>query len=365
MIPAPYLRSGFCFFTFAAAQSENRMSKPLKTFICYAHEDHEVVDGLKKQLAIFEKKGLLQIWSDGKILAGEHWDKSIKTQLEHAEIILLFISVDFINSDYIEKNELQAALQRHRDGHATLIPIIVRPCHWAEYFDIGQFQALPSKARPILSSHFPHLEEAFFEIASGVKKTAEDLRDKKIADAIRAEEETSAQKKVEAKASRLAKKNETQRIKDGVAWRTAKKLDSIEAYEIYLAHNHTLYSGKAHKQISELKFRQDADLMVREKANKFSIGLYTFDYKNLTLSTEGYSETLTPMEADLLKLLNNHRNQVLKRSEILVPIWGEDDYKSGRSLDVFITRLRKYLSLDKRIEIENIHGVGFNFRVKD
>ena len=135
---------------------------PLNTFICYAHEDHEVVDGLKKQLAIFEKKGLLQLWSDGKILAGEHWDKSIKAQLELAELILLFVSVDFINSDYIETTELEAALQRHRYGHATLIPIIVRPCHWAEHFDIGQFQALPLKARPILSSHFLHRDEAFF-----------------------------------------------------------------------------------------------------------------------------------------------------------------------------------------------------------
>lgn len=86
------------------------MLQPLKTFICYAHEDHEVVEGLKKQLVIFEKRGLLQIWSDGKILAGEHWDKAIKTQLEGADIILLFISVDFVNSEYINSP------LRKRDG---------------------------------------------------------------------------------------------------------------------------------------------------------------------------------------------------------------------------------------------------------
>ena len=96
-----------------------------------------------------------------------------------------------------------------------------------------------------------------------------------------------------------------------------------------------------------------------------SVGYYSFDYKNLSLTTEGYSETLTQKEADLLKLLNEHRNQVVKRSFILETIWGKDDYFLGRSLDVFISRLRKYLNLDDRIKIENIHGVGFKFRVDD
>jgi two-component system, OmpR family, response regulator VicR len=96
-----------------------------------------------------------------------------------------------------------------------------------------------------------------------------------------------------------------------------------------------------------------------------SIGKYEFDYKNLSLTTEGYAETLTQKEADLLQLLSDHRNQVVKRSFILITIWGKDDYFLGRSLDVFISRLRKYLSLDDRIKVENIHGVGFKFRVDD
>jgi len=93
------------------------------------------------------------------------------------------------------------------------------------------------------------------------------------------------------------------------------------------------------------------------------IGVYTFDYKNLSLSAEGYAETLTQKEADLLKLLFEHKNQVVKRSFILETIWGKDDYFLGRSLDVFISRLRKYLSKDERIKVENIHGVGFKFRM--
>lgn len=245
------------------------MSQALKTFICYAHEDHEVVEGLKKQLVIFEKKGLLQIWSDGKILPGEHWDKSIKNQLEHAEIILLFISVDFINSDYIEKTELQAALQRHRDGHAILIPIIVRPCHWAEYFDIGQFQALPNKARPILSSHFLHRDEAFFEIAEGLKKTAEDFREKKLAAAARAEAEAAAEKEQAEKAAKLAAAAKLQRNKDDAAWKAAKELDTIEAYESYLDKDYKLHETEAHERIAaleELEAKRRAEQKVKDKA---------------------------------------------------------------------------------------------------
>ncbi len=95
------------------------------------------------------------------------------------------------------------------------------------------------------------------------------------------------------------------------------------------------------------------------------IGDYAFDYKNLSLTNGSYAETLTQKEADLLKLLNENRNQVVKRSYILETIWGKDDYFLGRSLDVFISRLRKYLSLDERIKVENIHGVGFKFKVDD
>jgi DNA-binding response OmpR family regulator len=97
----------------------------------------------------------------------------------------------------------------------------------------------------------------------------------------------------------------------------------------------------------------------------FTIGNYTFDYKNLSLSYEDREDTLTQKEADLLKLLCEHKNEVIKRSFILETIWGKDDYFLGRSLDVFISRLRKYLKEDERIKVENIHGVGFKFRVDE
>lgn len=92
------------------------------------------------------------------------------------------------------------------------------------------------------------------------------------------------------------------------------------------------------------------------------IGDYSLDFENLTLlhPVQG-PKRLTPKEADLLRLLCQKRNEVVRRAEVLEALWGKNDYFLGRSLDVFISRLRKYLSADSRLRIDNIHGIGFLF----
>jgi DNA-binding response OmpR family regulator len=95
----------------------------------------------------------------------------------------------------------------------------------------------------------------------------------------------------------------------------------------------------------------------------YAIGHYSFDTVNYTLHKGSKEIVLTKREADLLKLFIENANIVLKREEILKTLWGDDDYFMGRSLDVFISRLRKILSDEKSISIENIHGVGFRFSV--
>lgn len=92
------------------------------------------------------------------------------------------------------------------------------------------------------------------------------------------------------------------------------------------------------------------------------VGKYRFEPSNLRLVLGEEEITLTQRESELLLYLYERRTKVVKRSEILRHIWGQDDYFLGRSLDVFISRLRKHLSLDPQIRIENIHGVGFCLR---
>lgn len=95
-----------------------------------------------------------------------------------------------------------------------------------------------------------------------------------------------------------------------------------------------------------------------------SLGGYRFDPRNLTLHHPAGDKVLTQKEADVLSMLSRHRDRVLKREEILKKVWGNDDYFLGRSLDVFISKLRKYLKEDPSLEIVNYHGVGFRLEEK-
>ncbi|PAM93396.1 DNA-binding response regulator [Flavobacterium sp. IR1] len=96
----------------------------------------------------------------------------------------------------------------------------------------------------------------------------------------------------------------------------------------------------------------------------YEIGKYQFDTKNFILFNEEEKIGLTQREAELLKLFFDNKNTVLKREKILTALWGTDDYFMGRSLDVFISRLRKILINEKNIMIENLHGVGFRFKME-
>ena len=96
-----------------------------------------------------------------------------------------------------------------------------------------------------------------------------------------------------------------------------------------------------------------------EMTNPVNLGQLTFDYKNLLLKTATENIQLTQREAELFKFFYQNNNKVLKREDILTEIWGKDDYFLGRSMDVFITKLRKYIKGQEGVEIQTIHGVGF------
>ncbi|NBC08235.1 MAG: response regulator [Bacteroidetes bacterium] len=112
-------------------------------------------------------------------------------------------------------------------------------------------------------------------------------------------------------------------------------------------------------------FLRRSSVNVPPSSGQYRLGRFWFDYPNLALKDEEGSRRLTQKEADLLNVFAQQQNQVIRRSDILEQLWGEDDYFLGRSLDVFISRLRKYLKADKRLQIENIHGVGFRLRVEE
>jgi len=97
--------------------------------------------------------------------------------------------------------------------------------------------------------------------------------------------------------------------------------------------------------------------------DNYTIGAYLFDVKNQKLILNLDEKRLTKKESRILSFLCGHMNDIVPRDIILKSIWGNDDYFSGRSMDVFISKLRKYLSEDENIQIINIHGVGFKLEV--
>lgn len=110
----------------------------------------------------------------------------------------------------------------------------------------------------------------------------------------------------------------------------------------------------------EIFLKRPVKLAEKETA-VYEVGRYLFNATQFRLYTSTENIQLTQREASLLKLFLEHRNKVLKREQILTALWGDDDYFMGRSLDVFISRLRKLLASEKQIRIENLHGIGFRF----
>jgi len=124
--------------------------------------------------------------------------------------------------------------------------------------------------------------------------------------------------------------------------------------------------------IEELVLKVDIFLRRRHLAERppeeLKVGRFAVDMANLELTDtieKGEARRLTQRELDLLALFARSPNRVLKRSDILIKIWGSDDYFLGRSMDVFISRLRKYLRADERVSIENVHGVGFRLNAPE
>lgn len=111
----------------------------------------------------------------------------------------------------------------------------------------------------------------------------------------------------------------------------------------------------------EVFLRRSKDRPEPEKeATRYIIGDFEFDFQKLTLTRNNQVHTLTFREGEVLKYFAGHRNEVVRREDLLKTIWGDDDYYMGRSLDVFISRLRKYLATeDQAVKIDNVHGIGF------
>ena len=109
--------------------------------------------------------------------------------------------------------------------------------------------------------------------------------------------------------------------------------------------------------------RTNKQMSISTEQNNFTLGAYTFNSEKQLLEHNGQQQKLTTKESGLLRLLCVHKNDVLDRNFALKTIWHDDNYFNGRSMDVYIAKLRKYLKDDQKVEIINIHGKGFKLLV--
>ncbi|MCL2328194.1 MAG: TIR domain-containing protein [Bacteroidetes bacterium] len=140
------------------------VKKPM-VFLSYSHVDVEYLERLKIHLKPFEKKGLINVWSDTKIKAGEKWKEQIEKALEESVAAILLISADFLASDFIVDNELPPLLKSAEEKGKLILPVVLKPCRFSKDENLSKFQAVNNPIIPLSKMDENSKEEVYVKIA--------------------------------------------------------------------------------------------------------------------------------------------------------------------------------------------------------
>jgi DNA-binding response OmpR family regulator len=168
----PFLVSDVTKHILPTIIEKTKVQSTIELFYSYSHRDEKLRKGLEKHLALLSRQGAIETWYDRKIEAGRDFEKTIDVYVERADIILLLISSDFLASEFCYGREMERALERHREGKARVVPVILRPVDWLEAPFRGLL-ALPTDGRPV--TKWPDRDEAFLDIAKGIRRIATEL----------------------------------------------------------------------------------------------------------------------------------------------------------------------------------------------
>jgi hypothetical protein len=142
-------------------------------FYSFSTKDESLRSKLETHLAMLKRENLIREWNFREIPPGTHFKNEIDKHLNTANIILLLVSADFLASDYCYTIEMKRAIERHKEGSAVVIPIILRPCEWHTAPFAG-LEALPKNGKPVTS--WRDRDKAFTDIAKGIRRTIESLK---------------------------------------------------------------------------------------------------------------------------------------------------------------------------------------------
>jgi internalin A len=131
------------------AASVHPAREAARVVVSYSHKDELFRDELETQLKLLQRQRLIALWTDRRIDAGDEWKRAIDDNFERADLVLLLVSADFINSDFCYEIEMQRALERHAEGSARVVPIIVRDVAWSSA-PFAKLQVLPGGGKAVV-----------------------------------------------------------------------------------------------------------------------------------------------------------------------------------------------------------------------
>jgi len=144
-------------------------------FFSYSHKDEDLRDQLEVHLSGLRRQGVISTWHDRRITAGSEFENAIDKNLSEADVILLLVSPDFINSDYCYEREMTRAMERHKNGEARVIPVILRACDWHE-LPFGQLLAAPTDGKAV--TKWADRDDAFLTIVQAIKGALKEMGQK-------------------------------------------------------------------------------------------------------------------------------------------------------------------------------------------
>jgi predicted aspartyl protease len=147
--------------------------RSIEVFCAYSHKDETLRNELETHISILKRRGIVSVWHDRRISGGMEWAHKIDDHLNRADIILLLVSADFIDSDYCYNKEMTRAMERHELEEARVIPVILRDCYW-DLAPFSKLLAFPKDGKPVAT--WITRDEAFKDVAIGIRNVAEELR---------------------------------------------------------------------------------------------------------------------------------------------------------------------------------------------
>lgn len=148
-------------------------NRAVRLFYSYSHKDERLRYELETHLKLMQRQGLIETWHDRRINPGDEFDKEIDDNLETADIVLLLVSADFIASDYCYEKEMKRALERHKNGEARVISIILHDVNWRKA-PFAKSLVLPRDGKPV--TRWKPKARAWSNVSQGIEKVVEELR---------------------------------------------------------------------------------------------------------------------------------------------------------------------------------------------